>query len=63
MSQSSAAHVPPPHRRVDVDEESYCEPHVYRGVGDILGDVPAVAPPPALKKQAAFGDTQSLWVY
>ena len=48
---------------VDVDEESYCEPHVYRGVGDILGDVPAVAPPPALKKQAAFGDTQSLWVY
>ena len=48
---------------VDVDEESYCEPHVYRGVGDILGDVPAVAPPPALTKQAAFGDTQSLWVY
>jgi serine/threonine protein kinase len=46
-----------------VDEESYCEPHVYRGLGDILGDVPAVAPPPALRKQAAFGDTQSLWVY
>ena len=48
---------------VGVDEESYSEPHVYRGLGDILGDVPAVAPPPALTKQAAFGDTQSLWVY
>jgi serine/threonine protein kinase len=49
----------------DIDEESYCEPHVYRGMGDTLGDGPAVAvgPPPALTKQAAFGDTQSLWVY
>ena len=47
----------------DIDEESYCEPHVYRGMGDTLGDGPAVAvgPPPALTKQAAFGDTQSLW--
>ena len=47
----------------DIDEESYCEPHVYRGMGDALGDGPAVAvgPPPALTKQAAFGDTQSLW--
>jgi len=47
-----------------VDEEYGCDTHVYRGLGDLLDECkPPVTPPPALTKQAAFGNTQSLWVH